>query len=188
MHMDASNYRESAEEFQHLLRSGNASKTILDGLAFSLMKLGDYPQSVTAFRSSLERFGADPWIYSSLGYVHRMQGNLDSAISCYRKAREMKPRDHEASYNLGYVLYLAGDSTSAVEPLLASLRAKPGWGLAHYYLALSYWHLQQYGPALTHARMAQENGVPQANQMVATLSESLALGVPRTIAVLRPKR
>jgi tetratricopeptide (TPR) repeat protein len=188
LRMDASDYHESAQQFQSLLRSGIASKAILDGLAFSLTKLGDYPQSITIFRSSLERFGTDPWVYSSLGFAYRMQGDLNSAISCYRKAREMTPRDPDASYNLGYALHLAGDFAAAVEPLLASLRIKPDRGLAHYHLALTYWHLQQYGPALIQARMALENGVPQAAQAVAILSESLAPGAPRTIAVLRPKR
>ena len=188
LRMAASDYRQSAEQFQSLLRNGIASKSILDGLAFSLMKLGDYAQSITVFRSSLERFGPDPWVYSSLGYAHRMHGDVQSAILCYRKACEMTPRDPEANYNLGFALYIAGDFASAVEPLLASLRMKPGWGFAHYHLALAYWHLQQYGPALTQARMAQDNGVFQAAQVVATLSDSLALGAPRTIAVLRPKR
>jgi tetratricopeptide (TPR) repeat protein len=100
----------------------------------------------------------------------------------------LAPRDPEAGYNLGFALYLAGDFASAVAPFLEALRARPDWGPAHYHLALTYWHLQQYGPALTQARMAQKNGVPQAAQAVATLSDAVALGAPRAIAVLRPKQ
>ncbi len=188
LRLDAADYRGSAELFQNLLRSGIASKPILDGLAFSLMQLGDYPQSITIFRSSLERFGPDAWVYSSLGYAHRMHGDLESAIACYRKALELTPKDPGVSYNLGFTLYLAGDCASAVAPFLAALRAKPDWGPAHYHLALAYWHLQQYGPALEQARMAQKHGVPQAAQAVATLSGALAIGAPRTIAVLQPKQ
>ena len=188
LRLDAADYRGSAEQFQNLLRSGIASKPILDGLAFSLMQLGDYAQSIGMFRSSLERFGPDAWVYSSLGYAHRMHGDLDSAIACYRKALELAPRDPEAGYNLGFALYLAGDFAPAVAPFLEALRARPDWGPAHYHLALTYWHLQQYGPALAQARMAQKNGVPQAAQAVAALSGAVALGAPRAIAVLRPKQ
>jgi len=40
--MEASDYRESAAQFQFILRNGTASKSVLDGLAYSFMKLGDY--------------------------------------------------------------------------------------------------------------------------------------------------
>lgn len=42
LRMEASDYRESAAQFQFILRNGTASKSVLDGLAYSFMKLGDY--------------------------------------------------------------------------------------------------------------------------------------------------
>jgi tetratricopeptide (TPR) repeat protein len=172
---EAGDYKESAEQYQALLRNGRANKSILDGLAFSLLKVGDHAQAIGLFESSLQRFGPDALINSNLGYLYRCAGNLKPAILNYRRARDLSPKDPERSHDLAFILYLARDYESAVPPFLTALRLKPDWGLAHYNLALTYWNLRQYGPALAHARAAQERGVREAGTAVRALTEQLGL-------------
>ena len=188
LRMEAADYQESAQLFQTLLRNGYATKSILDGLAFSMMRNGDYEQAVGLFLSSLKRFGPDAWVYGNLGYLSRIQGNLSDSVAYYRKARDLVPNDAQKCHDLGYALYLVRDFASAVEAIQAALRLKPTWGLAHHNLALTYWHLGQLGLALAHARSAQERGAPEADPVVKALSLHLSPNLPKTISVYIRRR
>lgn len=188
LRLDAGDYKESAAQFQHLLRSGIASKEIIDSLAFSLMRVGDHPQAIGLFESSLKRYGKDAWVYANLGYLYRCGGDLASAALNYRRARQLAPADPEICHSLGLVLHLSRDYLSAIEPFQAAIHKKPGWGLAHLNLAMTYWNLGQYAMALSHARLAQENGVQEAGPVVRALAESLSIAAPRMVTVQRPRR
>ncbi|NWG13247.1 MAG: tetratricopeptide repeat protein [Acidobacteria bacterium] len=186
--MGAGDFTESIQHFQALLRGGIASKAILDGLGYSLMKVGRYPEAAVLLRSSLERYGPDAWVYSNLGYVQRCRNELVSAIECYREAWKLSPQDAERSHDLAYALYLNREYEAAIGPFQEAVRLRPDWGLAHYNLSLAYWHLHLYAQALIHARRAQEAGMIEATTVVAALSSNLYLGRPITVTILRPKR
>jgi tetratricopeptide (TPR) repeat protein len=175
LRMDASDYQESAREFQTLLRNGTATKTVLDGLGFSLLRNGEHLQSIELFKRSLARYGTDAWIHSNLGYLYRIRGQLEAAVLHYRRACEIAPGDAEKNHDLGFALYLARDYTSALQPLQTAVRLKPDWGQAHHNLAMTLWNLRQYGPALTHARSAELLGVAGAGAIVRALSANLSV-------------
>jgi Flp pilus assembly protein TadD len=175
LRMDASDYQESAREFQTLLRNGTATKTVLDGLGFSLLRNGEHVQSIELFKRSLARHGPDAWIHSNLGYLYRIRGPLEAAVLHYRRACEIDPGDAEKNHDLGFALYLARDYTSALPPLQTAVRLKPDWGQAHYNLAMTLWNLRQYGPALTHARSAEQLGVAGAPTVVRALASYFSL-------------
>jgi superkiller protein 3 len=185
--LDAGNYPEAEEQLQATLRKGRDSKDVLDNLAFARMKLGRYREAIDVFETSLKRYGADGWISYNLGYLYQGVGNLPSAVSSYRRARQLSPQDPDTNHNLGFALYLSKDYTSALEPLLAAVRLRPDWGLAHFNLAMDYWNLRQYGRALTHARIAQEKGFRGAAGVVQALTANLSIGPPRTVTILRRK-
>jgi tetratricopeptide (TPR) repeat protein len=187
LRMEASDYREAGTQLQALLRSGTASKSILDGLAFSLMKSGDHLQAVGLFESSLERYGRDGWVYANLGYLYRCRSDLASSIAAYRSARDMAPESPERNHDLGYVLYLARRYEAAAGPFQAALRLRPDWGEAHYHLALNYWQLREHALALAHARLALEKGVENAAPVVRALTPRVQPG-PRSVSHNRPPR
>jgi len=178
LRMNTSDYSESAREFQILLRNGRATKTVLDGLGFSLLRTGDNVQPIDLFKRSLATYGPDAWIHSNLGYLYRLRGQLDTAVLHYRRAWEMIPGDAEKNHDLGYALYLVRDYTSAVPRLETAVRLRPDWGQAHHNLAMTLWNLRQYGPALTHARSAQSLGVAGAGAVVRALTANLTLTAP----------
>jgi len=186
--MEGKRYQESAEQYQVLVRNGKAGKSVLDGLAFSLLNIGDHAQAIRLFESSLRRFGHDALICSNLGYLYRCTGDLGAAIMNYRRAVDLSPKDPERHHDLAFALYLARDYESAVQPFLSALRLKPEWGLAHYNLAMTYWNLHRNALALAHARAAQERGVPEAATVVRALTEQLRLSLPRAVSVNRRRQ
>jgi Flp pilus assembly protein TadD len=188
LNLGLSHFGEAAAQFQILLRNGTSTKSILDGLAFSLLNQGNYAGAFRAFESSLRRFGPDAWVESNLGYLCRCLGDLAAAALHYRRACALAPSDPERHYDLALVLYLKGDFASAANSLEAGLRLKPEWGAAHYNLAMAYWNLRRYAPALAHARLAQQNGVSEARSMVETLSAQISNGMPKSASVYRLKQ
>ncbi len=185
--MDGGDYRAAADLFETILRDGRASKDLLDSQGFARMKLGEPRDALELFESSLKRYGPDTWVYFNLGFLYQAQGNIGSAIVNYRRARALSPRDAEISHNLGFALYLSKDYAAALEPLKSAVRLKPDWGLAHFNLAMTYWNLRQYGPALTHARIAEQKGLAGAASVVQALSANLSPGTPKTVSVFRRK-
>jgi tetratricopeptide (TPR) repeat protein len=173
--MEDLDFKDAAGQYQIILRSGKSSKSILDGFAYSLMKIGDYDRAVEFSERSIRQYGPDARVYGVLGYLYRCRGDLTRAVSNYRLARDAEPLDPERSFDFGLALYLAGDFAGAAAPIQTAIRLKPDYGTAHYYLAIVYWNLRQYALALTHARRAQDLGVPAANAIIQSLTPNLSL-------------
>jgi tetratricopeptide (TPR) repeat protein len=188
LRMEAQDYGDAAAQFQVMLRDGTDSKSILDGLAFALMKMGAYARAIDLSVGSLKRYGPDARVYANLGFLHRCVGNITAAVADYRRARDLAPADAERNGDLGFVLYLARDFSGAVAPLQTALRLKPDWGMGHFHLAMVYWNLGQYRLALSCARIAQEHGIQEAKPVVQSLAKSAGPGIPHRISVRRIRR
>jgi superkiller protein 3 len=185
LRMAARDYKESAAHYELLLSDGSASKSVLDGLAFSLMQTGKFDRAIELSERSLRQYGPDARVYANLGYLHRCIGDLAAAVSDYRHARDLDSGDAERNGDLGFVLYLARDYSGAVAPLQTALKLKPAWGMGHFNLALVYWNLREYELALSQARVARDLGVQGADSVVQTLERSVRSGVPRIVTVSR---
>jgi tetratricopeptide (TPR) repeat protein len=170
LHLHSSRFPEAAAEFETLLRNGKSNKSIIDGLAFAHLRMASYSQAAGLFESSLRRYGADAWVESNLGFLCRCLGDLTAAVGHYRRACELDSGHADNHYDLALALHLSGDFKAAAAELQAALRLRPGWGSAHYNLAMAFWNLRQYGPALSHARLAEQKGVPEARHIAATLA------------------
>jgi len=170
---EASDYEDAAKQFQVVLRSGTATKSVLDNLSFSLMKIGDYNRAIRVAEDSLRQFGPDDRVYAALGYLYRCRGDLKAAIRNYRQACDLAASNPDRNFDLGLALYLAKEYAAAISPFQSAIRLKPGMGTAHYYLAVTYWNLGQRVLALACARQAQELGVKAARTVVQSLSASL---------------
>ena len=174
LRLEASDFREAVSHYRFILQKAPAAKSVLDGLAFALMQLGDYDRAIEAAGKSVREFGPDLGLYSTLGTLYRYRGNLREAIRYYRLARDLAAADPERNFDLGLALYLAREYAAASVTLQTALRLKPDWGIAHYYLALTYWNQGQRVLALAHARRALQQGVQAAGQVVQALSASLS--------------
>lgn len=179
--MEGGDYREAAAHYQVILRSGLSSRSILEGLAYSLMELGEYDHAIAYSERSLRQYGPSARVYRVLGYLYRCRGDAARAAANYRLARDAEPMDPERSFDLGLALYLGRDYAGAAASMQAAIRLKPDYGAAHYYLALVYWNLRQYNPALFHARRAQDLGIPAADTVVQTLTSNLSLTTSKKI-------
>jgi tetratricopeptide (TPR) repeat protein len=185
--MTLSHHRQAAEQFEILLRNGKSGKSILDGLGFSYIKLGEYGRAIPILESSLRRYGEDPWIHSNLGYAHRCLSGLENSVEHYRRALKSSPEDPMLLHDLAFALYLDTRYEEASTLFQEALRRKPDWGRAHFNLAMTYWRLNQYPLALKHARAAQEMGVPEAQSVVETLSTHLTPIAPKRVHIRRQK-
>jgi tetratricopeptide (TPR) repeat protein len=188
LRMAAQDYQESAAHFRFILDKGAVSKSVLDGLAYALMQIGDYGGAIPLSDSSLQRFGPDARVYAGLGYIYRCRGDLKAAIVNYQLARDLAATNPERNLDLGLTLYLARDFRSALTPLMTALRLRPGWGTAQYYLAMTYWNLGQRVLALSYARQAQEEGIAAAKSAVQALSKSFPFGPPGSVTIQRARR
>ena len=174
LRMEASDYLESKRLFQNLLRSGVASKEILDGLAFSRLYLKEYAGAAELLESSLDRFGADSWVHTNLGYAYRSLGHWSEALDHYRRASDLGGDPAQQSYDLAYTLFLSGDYRAALEPFRRAVKARPAWGLAHHNLAMNYWNLGQHSMAMIHARLSVRSGFEQAGSIIRNLEPYLS--------------
>jgi tetratricopeptide (TPR) repeat protein len=180
LELESGDYTAAAGDFEIVLKSGTTSRNVLNGLSFSLLKLGNFSKVISVLEDALKTFGPDPWIYSSLGYAYRAQGDRKAAIDAYRHACSLVPEDPERQYDLGLTLYLDSDYADAAASFESALRLKPEWGgSAHFNLAMAYWQLRQYDKALAHARIAAEKGVREADPVVQTLSAYRAVIIKR---------
>lgn len=170
LRMEAGEYGEATALLQGILRDGRVTKNVLDSLAYSLMKQGSFERAIVYAERSAAQFSSDIRGLETLAYLHRCRGDIKRAASYYRLARDAAPMDPEKNYNLGLALYLASDFRAAAAPLEAAVRLRSDYGPAHYYLALVYWNLKHYAPALASARRAQELAIPAARSIVETLT------------------
>ena len=117
LRMDASDYQEASRDLEILLRNGRATKTVLDGLGFSLLRNGEYfpgDRSVQAFaRHVWIRFldSLEPGIPLPAARPDR------SGRAAVPTGLGAAPGDAEKNHDLGFALYLARDYASALPRL-----------------------------------------------------------------------
>lgn len=112
-----------------------------------------------------------PGYRSFLGFLYQTRGKTEEALAEYRRAVELDAADADTRYDLALALYLAGAFGPAAEAFEAALRLRPGWGRAHYNLAMVYWNLRRYPQALAQARLAERYGIREAARVIAAIKE-----------------
>lgn len=114
---------------------GRAEQAWTDAHRFR--KLGDYDQAVGRFVEAY-RFGyARAEVDFYLGQALLEDEVLDSALVHLRRAREAVPLDQGICLLLGKAYALRGDSSEQIESLETAVRLDPGYGEAHFQLALA---------------------------------------------------
>ena len=114
---------------------GKAEQAWTDAHRFR--KLGEYDRAVGRFVEAYQYGYARPEVDFYLGQALLEDEVLDGALVHLRRAREAVPQDQGICLLLGKAYALLGDSSEQIDALETAVRLDPGYGEAHFQLALA---------------------------------------------------
>ncbi len=110
-----------------------------------------------------------------LGFIHYQGGKNKAALEQFAEAKTLSPEDHLPCFYSGEIHQKAGNRAAAEKEYLQCLKRKPGFGLAHFKLAIMYQQDYRDDDALTHYKAAAADKSfkqrSQASQQAAALEE-----------------
>jgi tetratricopeptide (TPR) repeat protein len=95
-----------------------------------------------------------------MGKALERSGDPARAYAAFEDAARVNPAGAEAQNNMGAVRFKAGDLENAEQLYKKALAVSPGYGSAHYNLAVLYLARNEPGPAADHYEAAVKNGAP----------------------------
>ena len=110
-----------------------------------------------------------------LGFIHYQGGKTKAALEQFAESKKLSPKDHLPCFYSGEIHLKAGNRAAAEKEYLECLKRKPGFGLAHFKLAIMYQQDYRDEDALTHYKAAAADKSfkqrSQAAQQAAALEE-----------------
>lgn len=128
----------------------NAAKEDLGRLYMGLRK---YDQALGHFREVAEADGENDGVWTDIGHCLSRKGDAAAALEAFERAVRRRP-DALNLYNLGDACLALGRVEEAVAPLVAAIRNKPDFAMAHYDLGLAYYELGRFDEAAREAELA----------------------------------
>jgi tetratricopeptide (TPR) repeat protein len=119
IHFERKEYREAAEQMEHVGPAENHYREATFFLGFSRYQAGDFEGARKAFQLIAETVPISA-VWNNLGAAESRQ-NLPQAVETFRKALEQDPSDPDYHFNLGYALFKKGDFTAAADRFRAVL-------------------------------------------------------------------
>jgi len=121
------------------------------------LRAGQYKYAALDLRSAKGLAPNNPEVWFLDGVVNARLENFGEAVSSFEKARSLGyPEDSEFLYYYGYSLMRNGQYTEAITHLQKSIDTDPDVASSHYFLALCFYALKDYGKALKAAKKAAE--------------------------------
>lgn len=128
----------------------NAAKEDLGRL---YMDLRQFDEALGYFRQVAEADDENDVVWANIGHCLSRQGDTTAALEAFKHAVDKRLDAHNL-YNLGDAYLAAGRVQDAIAPLVAAIRNKPDFALAHYNLGLAYFELGRFEEAAREARLA----------------------------------
>lgn len=150
---------EALGTYSSALRFNAVQAKALLGKATSQLELGRPERAAADFAALAELSPGSAAAWRGLVQAYRRSGDLQAAHSASASCLEHNPADAQCSEQLASLNLEMG---------------RYGDAAAHYNLALAYWNLHQYQPALAHALAAEREGVVQAQAVARTLAAYLS--------------
>ena len=153
--MEAGRFDDAQRKLNEILRQDDNNVVVLGHLASVQM---DQNQLSEAERTLTKSLAADPEDAASLylmGRLRLLQDKYDQALDALSLSAKVVPDDPRTQYWLGKVLVQKGQRIAAETALRRAVQLRPGWGEAHYSLAMVYatqqppfkelaqWHYQK---------------------------------------------
>lgn len=153
--MDAGRFNEAERKFSEILRQDDKNVMVLGYLASVQMDQNRLSQAEESLTRALGVERDDPAALYLMGRLRLLQEKFDEALDSLSLSAKSAPDDPRTQYWLGKVLIHKGQRAAAETALRKAVQLRPGWGEAHYSLAVVYatqqppfkelaqWHYQK---------------------------------------------
>jgi predicted Zn-dependent protease len=153
--MDAGRFEEAEKKLRDILRQDEKNPYVLGTLAAAQMELNRYGEAEATLKQALANDPNDPASLLMMGLLKYQQGQYDAALDSLSLSAKGAPDDPRTQYFLGKALTQKGMRAQAETALRNAIRLRPGWGEAHFSLAMIYatgqppfkelaqWHYQK---------------------------------------------
>src|SRR5262249_37593406 len=113
-----------------------------------------------------------------LGDLRFRQEKYDEALEALSLSAKISPDKAETQYYLGKALVQKGNRQSAETALRRAVKLKPGWGDAHYLLAVVYATQQPPFRELAqwHYQKAVDSGAPRNGELEKLIAQATPTG------------
>jgi Flp pilus assembly protein TadD len=166
-------YEEAEQKYLQVLRQDENNVYTLANLAAVQIDLNRADEAEKNLRKAL---AADPQDSASLflyGRLKFMQEKWDDALDHLSRAAAVMPDEPRTQFYLGKTLIQKGNRNQAEKVLRKAVQLKPGWGEAHYLLAVLYGTQQPPFKELAewHYKKAIAGGYPRNPDFEKTIEE-----------------
>jgi len=153
--MDAGRFEEAERKLRDILRQDEKNPYVLGTLAAAQMEQNRHNEAEATIKQALASDPTDPASLLMMGLLKYQQGQYDAALDSLSLSAKGAPDDPRAQYFLGKTLQHKGMRTQAETALRKAISLRPGWGEAHFSLAMIYatqqppfkelaqWHYQK---------------------------------------------
>lgn len=159
---EAGRLEEAEKKLQDVLRQDERNLYVLTMLAGCQIDLKRYAEAEASINRALAVDAQAPDVLFVLGQLRYMQERYDESLDALSLAAKLVPEDARTQYFLGKVLVQKGNRPAAETALRKAVQLLPGWGEAHYSLALIYATQQPPFKELAawHYRKARDDNYP----------------------------
>jgi len=153
--IDAGRFEEAEKKLRDILRQDEKNPYVLGTLAAVQMELNRQNEAEATAKQALAVDPSDPANLLVMGLLKYQQGQYDAALDSLSLSAKGAPEDPRAQYFLGKTLLQKGMRAQAESALRKAVSLRPGWGEAHFSLAMVYatqrppfkelaqWHYQK---------------------------------------------
>ena len=163
-----------------ILRQDEKNSYVLVRLAGVQMELNRLPEAEQTLNRALAVDSQDPVGLYLLGRLKFQQEQYDAALDSLSMAAKILPDEARTQYFLGKVLLQKGMRAQGETALRRAVNLRPGWGEAHYSLAMVYATAQPPFKELAqwHYQKALAGGYPRNQDFERMLEQKTTAKVP----------
>jgi tetratricopeptide (TPR) repeat protein len=136
--VDAERFDEAERKYRDALRQDENNTHLLVNLGAVQLDQDKTADAETTLKKAIELDPQDPVSLSLMGGVKLRQEKYDEAIETLSLSAKLDPEKANTQYFLGKALIQKGSRAPAETALRKAVQLKPGWGDAHYLLAVLY--------------------------------------------------
>lgn len=103
-YLQKNNYKEAADVYEVLLRSGDKTAEVLQKAAFAHQKMGDYDRALTYYLQADILVPESIWNLKKIGLCYRYLKQPEKALQYYRQAELQDPEDLNTEVSIGHCL------------------------------------------------------------------------------------
>jgi tetratricopeptide (TPR) repeat protein len=178
--MDAGRFEEAERKLRDILRQDEKNSYVLSTLAAAQMEQNRHNEAEATIKQALAGDPNDPASLLMMGLIKYQQGQYDAALDSLSLSAKGAPDDYRAQYFLGRTLQQKGMRSQAETALRKAVNLRPGWGEAHFSLAMIY--VTQQPPfkelAQWHYQKAIAGGYPRNQEFERMVAEKKSPAIP----------